>query len=382
MKHLNKIFNRLFKPRAKYAPLIQITIFKDRILYNLETYQKTYPKLQIAPVLKSNAYGHGMIEVAKILDGKGLPFFAVDSFHEALTLRQNRIKNDLLVIGYTTIEQLNGKKLPACSYTIVSYEQLKTISARLKHGQKFHIKIDTGMCRQGILPEQIESAFSLIKANPKIEIEGFCSHFSDAESSDDSFTLKQIDAWNALLPKLKAAWPKAKYWHISASAGLKFYDKIEANLLRLGAGLYGLNESPAAGLPLAPTLRMSAKISGIKIVPAGSEIGYSRTHVAQNEMRLATVPAGYYEGVDRRLSDIGKVKIRDFFCPIVGRVSMNITTVDVSRIPDLQLEEEAVLISENEQDDNSVANIAKSTGAIKREILIHVAHNLRRRVSN
>ncbi len=368
------------KPRLKYDPLIRVTVFKDRILYNLETYNKTYPKLQIAPVLKSNAYGHGMIEVAGILEKLDLPFFAVDSFHEAVLLRQNRIKTRILVIGYATIEQINARKIKNCSFTIVSIDQLKAIAENLSRPRKFHIKIDTGMCRQGITPELIEDAVALINKNPKIEIEGFCSHFSDAESDDDSFTLKQIQIWNTLVPELKKKYPRAKYWHISATAGLKFYDKIEANLFRLGAGLYGINESPSIRLPLAPALRLSSKISGIKKVPAGSEIGYSRTAIAQKEMLLATVPAGYFEGMDRRLSNIGKVKIRDRFCPIVGRVSMNITTVDVSPIPDLKIEEEAILISENEQDDNSVPNIANNTGAIKREILIHIPAHLRRRV--
>ena len=165
---LKKIISQIKKPRIKYDPLIEVKISKDNLLHNLHQYQSSSLGLKFIPVLKSNAYGHGLVEVAGILDHEACDFLAVDSFYEALKLRQSKIRSNILVLGYTTLEQLNQGVVGGCSFVITSLDQLVYISNHLHYAQKFHLKIDTGMCRQGILPEQTDGAIQLIKKNSNI----------------------------------------------------------------------------------------------------------------------------------------------------------------------------------------------------------------------
>jgi len=355
-----------------------VRIFKDALHHNLNIYQKLYPKLQFAPVIKSNAYGHGMVEVAKILDHEPKAFFMVDSFYEALVLRRAGIKSKILVLGYCRQEQLLNAKLKDVSFGIIDLQILKNLSAGLKKLLNIHLKIDTGMHRQGILLSEISEAIATVKLNPNIILEGICTHFADADGNDSAFMQSQIQAWNKIVKIFQAAFPKIKYWHASATAGARYADQIDANVSRLGIGLYGINPSPFEKMDLHPALEMVSLISSIKNIPAGEKVGYGITFESKQPMTIATVPVGYNEGVDRRLSNKGFYKIDGKSCPIIGRVSMNISSIDVSAVKDVHLEQEAVVISANPADQNSVENIAKLCGCISYEILVHIPQHLRR----
>jgi alanine racemase len=393
MGNIRKILNKVVGPRVNYQPLIEVRVFKDALLHNLASYQKKYPKLQFAPVIKSNAYGHGMVEVAKILDkqnnlsltlpsgGEGnltMPFFMVDSFYEALTLRQHGIKTKILVLGYCREKELLLAKLKDVSFGIIDLQILKNLAAKLRKPLNIHLKIDTGMHRQGILTDEITEAVALIKTNKNICLEGLSSHLADADGEDPSFTEKQIEQWNAIVKIFKTTFPEIKFFHTSATAGNHYASIIDANVSRLGLGLYGINPSPFDQMDLRPALEMVSLISSIKNIPLGEHVGYGRVFTSPAAMAVATVPAGYNEGVDRRLSNKGSYKIGNEFCPIVGRVSMNISSVDVSGIKDVHLEQEVKIISANNSDKNSVQNIAKLCDCIPWEILVHIPQHLRR----
>lgn len=265
---MNNIFKKFFRPRINYQPLIEIRISKAAILHNLKTFQTTYPKFQFAPVLKSNAYGHGLVEVAGILDeynqkpttltpalSQGereedvrLPFFMVDSFYEALVLRRAGIKTKILVLGYVRTQEILQNKLNNISYGIIDLEVLKKISANATKLINIHLKIDTGMHRQGILLEKVDEAIKLINGNKNLILEGVCSHLADADGESKDFTNKQIKVWNEVVLKFKKEFPDIKYFHLSNTAGTSFLQNIDANVSRLGIGLYGYNLSPT--LPL------------------------------------------------------------------------------------------------------------------------------------
>lgn len=200
MGNIRKILNRIVQPAVEYQPLIEVRIFKDALLHNLHTYQKVYPKLQFAPVLKSNAYGHGLVEVARILDEQGVPFFMVDSFYEALVLRRAEVKTKILVLGYCRQQQLLSAKLKNVSFGIIDLQVLKDLSAKLKKPLNIHLKIDTGMHRQGILLSEIPEAVAAIKSNDNIIVEGLCTHLADADSADDKFTSAKLRNGIQLLP--------------------------------------------------------------------------------------------------------------------------------------------------------------------------------------
>jgi alanine racemase len=231
------------------------------------------------------------------------------------------------------------------------------------------------MHRQGISPSEQAEAAEIIKKSPALYLEGTCSHFADADNADDTYTQKQISTWNKSVAYFRAEFPTLKYWHISASAG-HIYKQAEANLTRLGIGLYGLIN--IAGLNLRPVLEMNTMITSIKKIHRGDRVGYGGTFTAPEDMTIATIPVGYYEGVDRRLSNIGFMKLGETECPIVGRVSMNITTIDVSKIPHAKIGDKIIVISRNKNDKNSVENIAKLCGIISYEIAVYVPSQLRR----
>jgi alanine racemase len=380
-KKVMKIINFLKSIRRSfynYGPLIEVLISKDALIGNLNEFKKNYPKLSFAPVLKSNAYGHGLVEAAKILDREEKPFFVVDSIFEARVLRENNIKSKMLVIGYASPQNILANGLQKISFAIVGIEQLKELSKFPGRPVKIHLKIDTGMHRHGILPDEIAEAIKIIKDSKNIVLEGVCSHFADAGNADKSFTQKQIKIWNEAIKIAKQNFDNIKYFHLSATAGIKYSNEIEANTARLGIGLYGTTGE--SSLKLKPVLKMQSVISLIKTIPAVEYVGYSLLYRTEKETKVACVPAGYFEGIDKRLSNCGFYKIQNHFCPIIGRVSMNITSIDVTDVPNAKEGDRVILISDEAEDKNSVLNIAKTAGTIPYEIIVHIPQHLKRTV--
>jgi len=370
LKKIKKSFSN-----SNYNPLINVLISKSNLINNLNEFKANYPKVSFAPVLKSNAYGHGLVEVAKILDKEDKPFFVVDSLFEAKTLRENDIKSEILIIGYTSPENISANKLAGISFTFTSLNQLSVFAQTINKITKIHLKIDTGMHRQGIVFEEVTNVIKIIKNNPNIILEGICSHLADADNQDSSFTKKQIENWNKAVKIFKENFDSLKYFHLSATAGTKYSENIESNVARLGIGLYGAIET---NIKLKPVLEMQTIISSIKTIQKEESVGYNLTYKSVAESKIATVPAGYFEGVDRRLSNCGFFKIGKNFCPIIGRVSMNITSIDISNIPEAKEGNRVIILSNNPEDKNSAVNIAKTASTIPYEILIHIPQHLKR----
>ena len=373
-----KFLRALKRSLSKYQPSVEVFISADNLLHNLRSYQRQYPQLSFAPVLKSNGYGHGLVPVAQILDKENITFFVVDSLFEAMILRNERIKSKILVVGYTSAANIKNNKISEVAFTITSLEHLQAIVCAIDRIKKFHLKIDTGMNRQGILPSQIAEAIKIIQDSKNIELEGVCSHLADTDNADESFTKSQIRQWQSIVKIFKDKFPDIKYYHLAASAGVGYADFPMGSAVRLGLGLYGLNASPLAKLDLKPVLRIQSIIGSVKTAFANEFIGYGLTYKTDKTIKIATVPVGYYEGIDRRLSNKGFLKIGDCFCPIVGRVSMNITTLDVSAVSGVGLGEKVIVVSDDRNDKNSVANMAELAQTIPYEILVHIPPHLRR----
>ncbi len=371
---MKSLIKKLFRKKNRFPSLITISISKQALIHNLNFFRKIAPENKVAPVLKSNAYGHGLILIANILKREKVPFFIIDSYFEARALRNENIKTPLLIIGYSPSEILAENRLKDISFTITNLETLEELVKIAKRKVRIHLKIDTGMKRQGLIENEIDEAFDLIKNSENIELEGICSHFADADNSDRSFTNSQISIWNKIVEKAKNKFPSIKYIHISATDG-HIHKDAKANLSRLGIGLYGIGEKIEG---LMPVLEMSSVISGIKNIKKGDKVGYGCTFTAEKDMTIATIPVGYYEGINRRLSNKGFVKIKDQLSPIIGRVSMNITTIDINNIKETRIGDKVTIISRNEKDRNSVKNISKETGTITYDITVHIPASLKR----
>jgi alanine racemase len=371
---------KLKKSWDPYQPLIEVRIFRDNILHNLHAFQRAVPRLQFAPVLKSNAYGHGLIEVATILDKEKLPFFMVDSLFEARQLRHEGIKTPVLILGYVTADNVAAARLKDIAFAVISLEQLKIISRTLKRPASFHIKIDTGMRRQGLMPEELDEAITIIKKNKMIALDGICSHLADADGETGDTNLAQIQLWNELVVRLEQELGAIRFQHLTNSAGSDLAPKITANVVRLGIGLYGFNLSPRSALELKPALRMETIISSIRALKPKESVGYNLTFTAPKPMVIATIPVGYTEGLDRRLSNSGAVIVGNVSCPIVGRVSMNMASIDVTKVADARLEQKVTVLSENPNDPNSINSFAKLCQTIPYDLLVHIPAQLKRTV--
>ncbi len=388
----------LSRRRFPYEPLITVELSRKRLLGNLAEFKKIAPHHKVAPVLKSNAYGHGLIEVASILekdnrrlaraygwhDDRVTPFFIVDSFFEALALRSNGITTPLLIIGFTRPEIMLSSNLRDVMFTATSLDTLRSI--RGTQDQIYiHLKIDTGMRRQGLLPHEIDDALEIINGNDNIVVDGICTHFSDADNEDPSFTEGQIKLWNRLSKHIRPSLPFLKFVHVSNTDGHRYTVDIDANVSRLGIGLYGLVDGASFSpkLDLHPVLEMKTIITGTKLLERGETVGYGNSFRSEHAaMTIATIPAGYFEGIDRRLSNLGTIQVGSerAACPIVGRVSMNITTIDISHDRGVRQGEPVTVISGTATDLNSIQSMAKKCGTIPYEIAVHIAGHLRRKI--
>ncbi len=398
---MKELIKKALKARFPYTPLVRVEISRKNLLHNFNEFKKLAPGGLAAPVLKSNAYGHGLALVAKIVDAEKPPFIIVDSYFEALAVRTADTTSPLLILGYTPVETMINNKLKNISFTVIGLETLEKLVA-VKKNIAIHLKIDTGMSRHGILFSEIPAAISCLKKmaggsstggaakSDKVYLQGISSHFADADSGDGTFTLSQIEKWNKAVDIFKKEFPTFAYWHTSATSGHFYSKKIKANISRVGLGLYGIKVGgPIDSLThLKPALEVKTVISGIKKILKGQKVGYSGTFTAPKDIIIATLPMGYFEGVDRRLSSKGFVKIirarethgiaREHFAPIIGRVSMNITTIDITDISGIKIDDEVIVISSQPEDKNSVENIAKLCGTIPYEILVHVQTSLHR----
>ena len=377
-KLVRPVFRKWRDARYAYTRLVEVFIYKDHLLYNAEQYQKINPSCSVAPVLKSNAYGHGLVEVARIFDRVETPFLVVDGYYEALIVRNEGVRAGILVIGYTATENIVACRLRNVAFTILDLPQLLDLSNTLTVPRRFHLKIDTGMNRQGILRTEVEQAFDAVKRNEHIILEGLCSHLADADGPDEAFTVQQIERWNAITEAAKKAFPALKYCHLANTAGSYYADRIDANVMRVGLGLYGINPSPRQHLDLKPALEICSRIGAVKWIKKGDKVGYNVTYEAERDMPLAIVPTGYNSCVDRRLSNKGFFTVKDTLCPIVGSVSMNITTVDAGAVDDVQRGDEVTIISTRREAHNSIENTARLCDAIPYIILVNISPQLRR----
>lgn len=361
--------------RSNTPTLIEVRVSKDALLNNYHAFKNAY-RLLVVPVLKSNAYGHGLVEVANILEPERPPFFVVDSQYEAAVLRSRRIKTPLLIVGYVSPDIIAANQLKDVAFTLTSLDMLRLLCEK-KVAARVHIKIDTGMRRQGLLPEEMDEAVALLTQNNLI-VEGVCSHFADADGPDAVFTNTQIECWNKVVPVWKAAFPNLRWWHIGATAGAAYTKNIDANLVRLGTGLYGFPRHASQTFTLTPALSLWSTLTGSKLLRQGERVGYNGTFAAQRDMQVATVALGYYEGVDRRLSNKGCMQVGGVVCPIVGRVSMNITTIDVSLCPNVALGARVLVFSANPADANSLQSLAVMCDTTPLELLVGIPQHLRR----
>lgn len=361
----------------------RIDVSRGAILNNFDTFQKLVPNGYVLPVLKANAYGHGLAQVATILKARRFPYIAVDGYFEALTIRKST-KQAILVMG--AIPAANFKRFRLKNIAFVVHDQ-PTIKAIAQSGQraKIHLEIDTGMSRHGINPNELDRYLYLIKNYPRLELEGLLTHLADADSTSNDFTKQQVELFDKAAEQVLAAGFTPKYFHIGNSAGAAKVKSKYANAIRPGVGLYGISpleasDSYAKALAkLTPALTLSSAITKVFDLPKGGTVSYGRTFTAKKPTKIGVLPLGYYEALPRSLSNNFQVEFGGKYLPQVGRICMNHTMIDLSQ-SHAKAGDRVVLISANPASKNCVVKICQAHDLFSYELLVKLSPAIRRRV--
>ncbi|MCR4305553.1 MAG: alanine racemase [Candidatus Daviesbacteria bacterium] len=376
------MFNLLNIFRRKYVSLNKIEISRDNLLHNYHYLASLDKNVKVAPVVKSNGYGHGIENVAKILDSQNLPFFCVDSLYEAYQLQKANIKTKILIMGYTNPENFKVKKLPF-EFTVYDIETARILN-EFQPNSNIHIFVDTGMHREGITIEELAGFLNQVRQLDNVKVAGLMSHLASSKSSKDPIFLNQIKKFEKAKQICKKMHINPKWFHIAATGSIinpqtrPIIVNI-SNLVRAGLALYGYSSS-TSDKNLKPALKLTSKIFQIKKVSKGEKLGYEGTYTAKKDLLIGVVPIGYYDGVDRRLSNKGVFLVDNIPCQILGRVSMNVNIIDLSKVPNPQIGQEVVVYSDNPQDKNSLGNSAKICNTIPYDLLVNLADTTKRMI--
>lgn len=332
-------------------------------------------------IVKSNAYGHGLIAAASILQSSAV-FFGVDSIDEALELKKAGIKNPILILGYVPPSMLayvaqNSFRL--CVYDISVLKELVRLSKHMHKKVFVHIKIETGTHRQGVMPEDLRAfAKVLKKSEPYILVEGAYTHFADTENVQSLYYQEQLSAFQSGVKIFEEESVRPAYLHAAASAAVLLYPESYFNMARLGVALYGMYPSADVAdtikkrAALKPALTWKTRIAQVKTIPAGKTIGYDRAYKAEKKVKIAIIPVGYWDGYDRGLSNKGMVLIRGTKCSVVGNICMNMCMVDVTRVPQARAGEEAVLLGKQKKEHITAEQIAAQINTINYEVVTRI----------
>lgn len=322
---------------------------------NIEIFRSIIlPKTKIMAVVKSNAYGHGLVDFSKEVVKKGVEWLAVDSVVEGLALRRESIDNPILVLGFTLPEMLNEAMLYNLSVTVSSFSTINNIKANCQKSIKAHIKVDTGLHRQGFLPEEMELLINTLKQNKHcIQVEGLYTHFAAAKDPmSTEFTKKQIQIFKKWVDAFKNAG-FSPLIHASATAGTILFSESHFDIVRVGAGLYGIwtsqeiKEKYERVFKFEPALSWKTIISEIKIFKKGDAVGYDLTEKLERDSKIAICPIGYWHGYSRSLSSIGFVLVNDVKVKVLGRISMDMIIIDITDVPQVEILDEVFIIGKS-----------------------------------
>ncbi len=338
------------------------------------------PKIMV--VVKANAYGHGLIEVAKTLEKLDVHYLGVASLDEAVCLRREGIRLPILVLGTILPQEVDSALDYDVTLTVCSREVARTLNNKAKVLGKIvpvHIKIDTGMGRIGVWHQQ---AFDFVKKLAKlknIRMEGIYTHFASA-SRDNFFTNYQLESFENLLKKLAQKNIQFTYRHAANSIALVDLKKSHFNLVRSGIIIYGIypKRSFARILNLKAALSLKTRIVYLKEVPAGRSISYGRTFITEKTTRIATLPIGYADGYGRILSNRASVLVKGQRAPVVGKVTMDQTMVEVGHIKGVKVGDEVVLIGRQRQAQMRAEEIARVSKTIPYEIVCSITNRVPR----
>ncbi len=372
----------MISPEQRKGLRTWIEVDTSAIRKNYETFRGLIsPACKMMSIVKSNAYGHSLVDFSKTIEEIGADWLGVDSVMEGLALRREGITIPILVLGFTLPEKFaeaaeNDLSLTLSNAAFFEFLKEEILRTVLKKKLKVHVKVDTGMHRQGFLPHEKEMLSAKLKEfEERLEVQGLYTHFSAAKKpSSPDYTKHQIEEFT-LWRELFKRDGRTIIAHASATAGTILFPEAQYDMVRIGAGLYGIWPSSEVEtalkekLTLIPALSWKTLIGEMKKLPKGEHVGYDLTATLERDSTIAVCPVGYWHGFPRALSNIGRVLVKGKMCKVLGRVSMDMIVIDVTDVPAPALLDEVVIIGKSENAEltlNDFANGASHYEAITR----------------
>lgn len=358
---------------------IEADIDLDAIRKNIITMKQCIPNgKKMLAVIKANAYGHGAIEIADTLNDL-TDYYGVACIDEAIELRKAGIDKPILILGETDeslFEEVVKYDVTQTVFTLRQAEALSVAAGKIGKKGKLHIKIDTGMNRIGFAcKEESISDIIAISKLPCLDMEGIFTHYCKADESDKSVADRQLEDYMEMIKQLEKAGITFSLRHISNSAGIMEMPNDACDMVRSGIATYGLypsEEMNKEACTLYPAMELRSHVTYIKTVKAGETIGYGGTYQLPEDKRIATVGVGYADGYPRALSNQGRMLVRGQYAPIVGRVCMDQTMIDISHIPDVEEGDEVVLVGNQGANRISAEELAGMSASFNYEFVCSV----------
>lgn len=375
---------------STHAPNTWLELSASSLDHNIRQYKKAIGNRQLAFVVKGNAYGHGIDQIIQLThNNSAISWYCTFSLSEAIYLRSIGVTKQILVLGLIDQDPAIACK-KQIDLMISDMQQLTLVSQAAQQSNckaRIHIKVDTGLSRFGFLPEE---AFMLIKKihnASNIDLQGIGTHFASAQEDNQTYTNWQMDQFQWLITALAKQCINIPYKHSHASSAVIRYPLKHTNLVRIGAGMYGLWSSDKIKNEALDNHKVDLKqiatwksyICSIRTLKKGSMIGYGCSYTTQAKKRIAIIPVGYADGYPRRLSNLGKVLINDQYAPVIGRIAMNVITIDVTHIPSAQIGSEVILMGDYPA--LTALDLAQQIGSYNpREVITRLASNIERRI--
>lgn len=357
-----------------HKPVTYIDVDLDAIAHNVRALKEHIgASVTLMAVVKANAYGHGAVEVAQTALRHGASRLAVARANEGVLLREAGIDAPILVLSYTPPDEIEAAVAHRLTLAVTETKAAERISAQasaLGRQVPVHVKVDTGMGRFGLLPEEVVPFMDRLMSWPGIAVEGLFSHFAAADSADKGYTWQQFRAFQDVLSALQTAGYAIPLRHIANSAATLDLPEMHLDAVRIGIALYGLRPSDEIepAVTLKPALSLKSHVARVRTLPAGSSISYGRTYITPRKMPVALIPVGYGDGYHRLMSNRGAVLINGQRAPIAGRVCMDQFVVDISQVGPVDVNAEVVLIGRQGSEEITADEVARWAQTINYEV--------------
>ena len=350
----------------------------DAVEYNIEMMKKNIHKnTQMMAVIKMDGYGHGAVQIAKLLEPMDYIWgYAVATLDEAILIKDACLKKPVLVLGCIFPDQWDVMIRNEVRMTVYSYEMAKEVSELAEAmgcNVYVHIKLDTGMARLGFqITKENADEIARISKLPNLVMEGMFTHFAKSDEEDKTFTKEQLEKYLWMKEELKKRNVTFTYYHCSNSAGIIDLEEANMDIVRAGITTYGMypsDEVEKDKVPLKPAMELISHVAHVKWLTEGKPVSYGGTYITTRPTKVATIPVGYGDGYPRSLSNKGSVLIRGKRAKIVGRVCMDQFMVDVTDIPGAAFMDRVVLIGKDGKDEITVEELSKLSGRFNYEFV-------------